>query len=130
LSEDLKPSRLVRARLKILDILRERHDGLTGLLVYSADAHVVTPLSDDIATIRSLMPSLHPDIMPQRGSNTEAAIARALQLLRDAGAAGGDLLLVTDGVVEEAQANIHQQLQNSGTRLSVLGVGTDMPAPI
>lgn len=130
LSEDLKPSRLVRARLKILDILRERRDGLTGLLVYSADAHVVTPLSDDIGTIRSLIPSLHPDIMPQRGSNTEAAIARALQLLSDAGATSGDLLLITDGVVEEAQANINKQLQNSGVRLSVLGVGTDMPAPI
>lgn len=130
LSADLKPSRLVRARLKILDILRERRDGLTGLLVYAGDAHVVTPLSDDVGTIRNLMASLHPDIMPQRGSNTEAAVARALQLLRDAGATRGDLLLVTDGVVELATAEIKKQLQNSGVRLSVLGVGTDMPAPI
>jgi Ca-activated chloride channel family protein len=130
LTEDIKPSRLIRARLKIADILRERREGLTALLVYAGDAHVVAPLTDDNSTINNMLSALHPGIMPAAGSNTEAAIARALQLLRDGGATQGDILLITDGVIAEAQSAIRQQLQGGAFRLSVLGVGGDSPAPI
>lgn len=130
LTEDVKPSRLIRARLKIADILRERREGLTALLVYAGEAHVVAPLTDDTATINNLLSALHPDIMPLPGSNTEAAVARSVQLLKDARVPQGDLLLVTDGVVTEARANIRQLLGNTTFRFSVLGVGGDAPAPI
>lgn len=129
LTEDVKPSRLIRARLKIADILRERKDGLTALIAYAGEAHVVTPLTDDTATINSLLTSLHPNIMPLPGSQTESAIALALRLLEDAGIPRGDLLLITDGVVKDAHSAIAQQL-GSNFRLSILGVGSDSPAPI
>ena len=129
LTEDIKPSRLIRARLKIADILRERKDGLTALIVYAGESHVVTPLTDDTATINSLLTSLHPNIMPLPGSNTESAVTLALRLLQDAGLQRGDLLLITDGVVSDAQSAINQQLDNN-VRLSILGVGSDSPAPI
>lgn len=131
LSEDLKPSRLVRARLKIADILRQRGDGFTALLVFAGDAHVVTPLTDDIKTINNLLPDLSPNIMPLPGSNTEAAVTRAIALLQDAGIAKGELLLVTDGVESEAQNTIADQLKTqTNFRLSILGVGTANPTPI
>jgi len=130
ISEDIKPSRIVRARLKIADILRERKDGQTALVVYAGEAHTVTPLSDDNATIISLLPALQPNIMPLQGSNTEAAIERGIKLLHDAGATQGDLLLITDGVVTEAFPKIHQLLANKNIRLNILGVGTNQPAPI
>ena len=131
LSEDIKPSRLIRARLKIADILQRRRDGYTGLVVYAGDAHVVTPLSDDYNTIANLLPDLSPRIMPLPGSNTEAAVSRALQMLADAGLSQGELLLLTDGVEAAAQDNIQQQLQaHPQVRLSILGVGTTKPTPI
>lgn len=129
-SEDVKPSRIARARLKIADILRERKDGQTALVVYAGEAHSVTPMSDDNATILSLLPSLTPNIMPLQGSNTEAAIERGIQLLHDAGATQGDILLITDGVVPEAFAAINQLLSNQKIRLHILGVGTQQAAPI
>lgn len=130
MSEDLKPSRLVRAHLKLIDILRERRDGLTGLLVYGGEAHAVVPLTDDSSTIQGLVAALHPDLMPKAGSNIEAAVKRALEMLADGGAPEGELLLITDGVAESALPNIRRQLQASRYRLSVLGVGGDVPAPI
>jgi Ca-activated chloride channel homolog len=130
LSEDVKPSRLARAKLKITDMLRARKDGQTALVVYAGDAHTVTPLSDDSATINSLLQALSPNIMPVPGSNTEAAIERGLQLLRDAGANGGDLLLITDGVVPEAFGRIRNLLATSKVKLSIMGVGGHEPAPI
>jgi Ca-activated chloride channel homolog len=131
LTEDIKPSRVIRARLKIADLLRERPDGQTALLVYAADAHVVTPLTDDAKTINNLLPMLSPKLMPAQGSNTEAAVTRAIKLLQDAGLQQGDLLLITDGVESVAQKTINDLLkQNPGIRLSILGVGGKEPAPI
>lgn len=131
LTEDIKPSRIIRARLKIADLLRERQDGQTALLVYGANAHVVTPLTQDSKTISNLLPMLSPNLMPAQGSNTEAAVARAVQLLKDAGLNQGDLLLITDGVTSDAQQTINENLQHeTGIRLSILGVGGKNPAPI
>ena len=129
-SEDIKPSRIARARLKIADILRERKDGQTALVAYAGEAHTVTPISDDSATIVSLLPSMHPTIMPLQGSNTEDAVARGIQLLHDAGASQGDLLLITDGVVLEAFDKIQSLLAGGKIRLNILGVGTTQPVPI
>lgn len=130
ISEDIKPSRIARARLKIADILRERKDGQTALVAYAGEAHTVTPLSDDTSTIVSLLSSMHPNIMPLQGSNTEAAVERGIQLLHDAGATQGDLLLVTDGVVPEAFNKIRSLLANKKIHLDILGVGTTQAAPI
>jgi Ca-activated chloride channel family protein len=131
MSEDIKPSRLVRARLKIADLLRLRKDGQTALLVYAGDVHVVTPLTDDTETINNIIPALHPNIMPAQGSNTEAAISRAIQLLKDAAITQGDLLLITDGVDKDAQSTIDEIMsRESQYRLSILGVGGTTPTPI
>ena len=130
ISEDVKPSRIARARLKIADVLRERKDGQTALVAYAGEAHTVTPLSDDSATIVSLLSSMHPNIMPLQGSNTEDAVARGIQLLHDAGATKGDLLLVTDGVVPEAFEKIRTLLAGQKVELNILGVGTTQPTPI
>ena len=78
---DIQPSRVQRARQKILDILSQRNEGVTGLVVYAGDAHVVAPLTDDRRTIENLLPALDPAIMPLPGSNPTAALEAAIDLL-------------------------------------------------
>lgn len=129
-AEDLKPSRLQQARFKLRDYLGERVDGLTALVAYAGEAHVVSPLTDDTTTIANLLPALHPGMMPLTGSNVEMAVDKALRLFTDAGMDRGDILLVTDGVIPEAFPTLRQKLLNSNVRLSVLGVGTPEGAPI
>ncbi len=125
---DIKPSRLVRARYKIADILKQRKDGQTALLVYAGDAFTVTPLTNDNATIASQLEALTPEIMPSAGSNTLTAVTKAVDLFRQAGLRNGQLLLVTDSVMAEEIDSIIKTL--GGYRLSVLGVGTAEGAPI
>ncbi len=129
-SEDIKPKRIVRARLKIADILKRRIEGETALIVYAGDAHVVTPLTDDNKTISALLPTLTPALMPLPGSQTEAGISRGIKMLNDSGLKQGTLLLVTDGVEKTAEKEIRNLLKNTDYQLSILGVGTDKGAPI
>lgn len=125
---DIKPSRLVMARYKIADILKQRKDGQTALLVYAGDAFTVTPLTDDNETIDSQLSALNTDIMPSQGSNTVLALEKAAELFRQAGLQKGQILLVTDGVEADKTLTAVKSLDKYS--LSILGVGTDDGAPI
>jgi len=127
-ASDIKPSRLVRARYKIADILRQRKDGVTAMLVYSGDAFIVTPLTSDVATIESQLNSLSPAIMPSAGKNSAAAITLAVNLLRQAGQQQGNIFLITDGIADDMSASLIEAL--GSYRLSILGVGTIEGAPV
>jgi Ca-activated chloride channel family protein len=127
---DLKPNRLVRAQLKIADILRQRREGQSALIVFAGDAFTVTPLTDDGKTIAALLDSLEPGLMPTLGSRPELAIEQGRRLLQQAGLAEGDLLLITDDDQPEAAIAEARLLRKDGYRLSVLGVGTAAGAPI
>jgi len=129
-SADLPPTRIDRARQKLLDLLTERREGQTGLVAYAGDAHVVTPLTDDTPTIANLLPALHPDMMPVPGSDAGAAVALGLELLHSAGVRRGGLLLVTDGISEGDRRTVTGHLRGTGVQLDVLGVGTRTGAPI
>ncbi|MFK8049987.1 MAG: VWA domain-containing protein [Halioglobus sp.] len=127
---DLAPSRLDRARQKLLDLLQLRREGQTGLVAYAGDAHIVTPLTDDHPTIANLLPALSPDMMPVPGSDAAAAIKLAIELMHSAGVAQGKIVLVTDGVDSEGRTDIAKLISATGMSLSVLGVGTPNGAPI
>jgi len=129
-SKDIPPSRYARAKHKLGDLLKAYNEGETGLIVYSGDAHVVTPLTGDTNTINNLVPSLRPEIMPIKGSNALAALKSAVDLLQNTGHQTGNIILITDGIEDqqiESILNIHQL---SLYKLSILGVGTEAGMPI
>lgn len=131
LAEDIKPSRLERARYKLIDILKNRSEGFSALVVYGGAAYTLTPLTEDSNTIISLVPVLHPTLLPEYGSNTEDAIETALELAVNGGYQQGDLLLITDEVSRSAFNSIQSMISKAGKfRLSILGVGTQQGAPI
>lgn len=131
LAEDIKPSRLARARYKLIDILQNRAEGFSALVVYGGEAYTLSPLTEDSNTIISLIPTLQPSLLPVYGSNTEEAVETALELAINGGYQQGDLLLITDGVASPAFATVQSMIKRAGKfRLSILGVGTPQGAPI
>ncbi len=131
LAQDLKPNRLTRARLKLIDLLKLREEGTTALIAYSGESFVVSPLTDDADTVAALIPALDPYIMPSHGSLVESAIEQAVELVLNAGLVQGNFLLVTDGVSASAQTTLNQTIKEHGDfKLSILGIGTKDGAPI
>ncbi len=134
-STDVAPSRLARARFKVSDALNRLSEGMTGLVVFRGDAHIVTPLTRDTRTIANLMQALAVDLVPAEGDR----VAPALDLARDMlGRAGGEaptmngsILLVTDGVSDISGAlRQASTLRQAGRPLSVLAVGAAQTAPL
>jgi len=130
-SSDINPSRLTRARHKVADILKLRSEGQSALIAYAAQAFVVTPLTEDVATINALLPSLSTDIMPSQGSKADKALEQALELFANSGVTNGDILLVSDGFTASELDAMQSLLKNSPQfRVSVLGIGTEEGGPI
>ncbi|MCX4029852.1 VWA domain-containing protein [Endozoicomonas sp. SM1973] len=129
-ADDLKPNRLTRAKRKLRDLLKQRQEGLTGLVAYAGEAYTIAPLTDDGQTIANLVKALSPEIMPVTGSRADRGINQALELLNNSEAGGGDILLMTDGIEKETLQTIKQQLKNTPYQLSILGIGTKEGAPI
>jgi len=130
-AEDVKPSRLKRAVFKIQDILKRNKEGRTGFVVFAGDAHVVVPMTEDVETIKSMLPSLSVDIMPVSGDSLMPALHMATMLLKQGGAKAGEILLLSDGVADAAASiSVASELRKRGIHLSVLGIGTEEGAPI
>jgi Ca-activated chloride channel family protein len=130
LSPDLEPSRLVRARYKVSDILKQSRDGQTALVVFAGDAFAVAPLTHDTDTIEALLRPLQPGLMPVQGSRVDLGLQQAASLMQQAGIRQGDILLVTDGFDGQRAIDAAAQVYKDGYRVSVLGVGTDAGAPV
>ena len=126
---DIKPSRLARARFKIADLLKLRREGQTGLIVYAADAFTVTPLTDDAATIASLVPTLDTAMMPAQGSRPDRALALARELFTHAGIRHGNVLLITDAIDEQYRSALSDSA-TAGYPVSILGIGSRDGAPV
>ncbi len=130
LASDQKPNRLTRAKHKLMDLLEQRKEGNTALIVYSGDSYVVTPLTDDINTLKSMLPPLDPFIMPAMGSRPELAIEQSIEVLKNGAGTGGKILLITDGIEAKNLQQIDSLLKNTPFPLSVLAVGTEQGGPI
>ncbi|MEM9384402.1 MAG: VWA domain-containing protein [Pseudomonadota bacterium] len=126
---DLTPSRLERARLKVIDLLERREDGQTALVSFAGLPFVVSPLTSDAATIQSLVPVLEPDIMPSGGSRADRALRLAGDLIDGGGDGSGNILLVTDNAMAR-DVGVARALAERGIRTSVMGVGTREGAPV
>lgn len=127
-AEDIKPSRLIRAKQKLTDLLKLRKEGQTALVVFAGSAFVVTPLSDDQETVLAQLQSLTTDIMPQQGGDIDAGMLKALALFKQAQVQHGVVITLTDS--ERFSSSVVNELVQAGHSLNVIGVGTTSGAPI
>ncbi len=128
---DLTPNRVTRARYAIDDLLAAARDARVGLVVFADEAFTAAPLTEDVATVRALLPPLAPQIMPSPGDRLAPALEQAAKLLHQAGDKAGRVILLSDGFADAAAAfDAAQRLNNQGAILDVVGIGGVVGAPL
>jgi len=130
-AQDLAPSRMTRARYALDDLLGAAHDARVGLVAFGDEAFTVTPLTQDVATVRALLAPLAPDIMPSPGDHLAPALQQAERLLQAAANKDQRIVVLTDGFDDPAAVlTIAAKLRARGVTLSVVGIGTAGGAPL
>lgn len=117
---DIQPNRWTRAKFKLHDILSHRDVGQFGLLVYTEQPFVVSPLTDDGQTIDALLPALSQDILPIPGSNLAAALKEAKNMITQAGFTNGEILLLAAMPPNQAALSEVSNLAREGIDVSVI----------
>lgn len=125
LQNDIQPDRLTRAKFKLHDLLQHHDAGQFGLVVYTSEPFVVSPLTEDGQTIDALLSSLTPNIMPVKGNRLESALEQAQKLLQDAGSSSGEILVFTATLPSEPVVNTAEKLAQNGYFVSVLPILDD-----
>lgn len=126
---DIAPTRLERARQKVLDLAAARKGARTGLVVFSSTGHLVVPPTEDPAMLELYVPVLSPSLMPDDGKNVSAGLDIAEQLLANDPVAG-TIVFMSDGFDDKDADAFEQKAKQSRQQLLWLAVGTENGGPI
>lgn len=126
LADDVRPSRLERARLLISSLLEKLRGERVGLVVFSGTAFLQSPLSSDYEILRDFLPGLNPSYLPEGGTNYTALLNTALTAFGSSSSADRFLIVLSDGeATDDNWKPIATELKTKGIRIIGLGVGTD-----
>ena len=121
---DVRPSRLARARHKLLDAIDRSGSGSVALVVVRDEAFAVTPITDDPHVLREAIPLLETKLMPGRGVYPSRGIDEALRLLEPVGVRGARIVLLSDGTDADPAATeaAVRDAAGQGAHVSVLSI--------
>ena len=122
-TEDVTPSRLAVARAKLYELLGRLPQRPLSLTVYAASAHRVMPFTEDRGLVIELLQGLDAGVMPAQGSRASAGLRKAFQQVEAGGYSQADILLVGDGVDDDA-VKVTSELAGRGARVSLYSIAT------
>ena len=123
---DLSPNRLTRAKMEIKTLLEQKGvaDAESGLIVYTAEPFMISPLSDDAGLITNLLPAINFDIMPLNGDRPDRAINMAAEKIKAAGYNHGDIILFAAAAGTDFSAALEsaEKAAAAGIRVNTVNV--------
>jgi Ca-activated chloride channel family protein len=131
LAEDIKPSRLERAKRKVYDLCRMLEGDRIGLIAFAGTSFVQCPLTLDYGAFKLFLDYLEPDLIPVPGTSIGQAIRAAINSFSRRERTSKALIIITDGEDLEGNAlEAAQEAKKEGIRIFTIGVGQDGGAPI
>lgn len=131
LAEDVKPTRLDRAKLEIRD-LTERLDGdEIGLVLFSGASFVQVPLTSDYLTALNYLDSANPGAISRPGTVIGEAIRTAMGGFDDELNNQKVLIVMTDGEDRETDPlAVAQEAADANVLIYTIGFGTPEGQPV
>ena len=131
LAEDVKASRLERARREILDFLDVIEGDRVGLVAFSGMAFVQCPLTFDYGALKMFLSSLNPDLIPVPGTDLGSAIETGFSSFDVKSETDRVMLLITDGEDNENRGfKAAEKAVDMGVKIFIFGIGDPSGGPI
>jgi Ca-activated chloride channel family protein len=127
LAQDAAPNRLEKAKLAVLDLVRQARSDRLGLVAFAGTAFLQTPLTLDDQAFRQGVEALNAGIIAQGGTALSAAIRAALTAFEKGEDNHKVLVLFTDGEDHDAEGDTlaaAKEAAQAGMRIFTVGVGT------
>lgn len=124
LATDLRPTRLERARLAIVDLINQLKGDRIGLVVFAGNAFLQTPPTLDYSAFRENLNAVNPSSISRGGSNIGQALREAAKAFpKDNNFK--IVVLLTDGEdLEEQAIDVAREIAEDGIKVYSIGIGT------
>lgn len=131
MSEDVKPSRLDRAKNFISNFIDKLSNDRLGMIVFAGNAYMQMPLTVDYSAAKMYLRTINPGMIPTQGTNFAEAIDLAKQGFVKGDNSHKALIIITDG--EDNEGGVDEKIADAakeGIKIFTIGVGSESGSPI
>ena len=131
LLQDVKPSRLDRAKLEISDLISRLGGDTVGIVLFSGASFIQFPLTADYATARTYLNSASPGAITRQGTVIGEAIGTAMGGFNDQRVSQKVIIVMTDGENHEGNpVEASRQAAAEGAVVYTVGFGSPDGSPV
>lgn len=131
LAQDIKPSRLERAKQVISTIIDNSPDDKIGLVIFAGRAYLQMPLTVDHEAAKMYLASASPDDVPTQGTVISDALKMCDAAFNPNEKTFKSVLLISDGEDHDDDAIKEAgDLAKEGIMINTIGIGSPQGAPI
>jgi len=125
-AEDVKPSRLEKAKFEISQMIHQLKGDRISLIVFAGSSHMYLPLTTDYEAARLFLDQIDTNMIPTQGTALSSALQTGLSAFTEDESKYKVLVLVTDGEDHEGQAiDLASKASDRGMIIHTVGVGTE-----
>lgn len=130
-AEDIKPSRLEKAKHEIGKLIQKLKGDRIGLIVFSGKAFIQFPLTTDYSAANLFLSAVSVKSVPQPGTAIGPALQLALNSFKKDEETQKAIVVITDGEDHEGNLDaIVEEANNLGVKIYAIGLGSPQGAPI
>ena len=124
-AQDVKPSRLEKAKFEISQMIDELKGDRIGLIVFAGSSHLYLPLTSDYEAAQLFLDAIDTKMIPSQGTDLSTALRTAISAFNEESEKYKVMVLVTDGEDHEGAAvELVSKAYKLGIIAHVVGVGT------
>ena len=130
-AQDIKPSRLEKAKFEISNLIQKLRGDRLGLIVFAGEAFVQFPLTSDYSAANLFLSAADVNSVPEQGTAIAAAINLATKSFDYSSKTEKVIVLFTDG--EDHEGDIHGAIDNAkqkNIKIYTIGLGSPDGVPI
>jgi Ca-activated chloride channel family protein len=125
LAEDIKPSRLAKAKQILTRIIDERKNDKVAIVVFAGEAFIQLPLTPDTQSAKLFLETIDPSLVPVQGTAIGSAIDIGMTCFSNDEDIDKAIVLITDGEGHEGDAEgAAARAADKGVHVNVVGIGT------
>lgn len=131
LAQDIKPSRLERAKHELNQLINGLQGDRIGLVAFAGDAFLQCPLTLDYGAAKMFLDIMTPDLIPVAGTSISKAIYTAYKAFNEKERKYKVIILITDG--EDHEGSVAEEAESAskdGVVIYTLGIGSESGVPI
>lgn len=126
LAEDIKPSRISKAKHIVTNIISQLKTDRVGMVIYAGQAYPLLPLTTDYSVAKLFLQGINTDMISSQGTDIAQAVRIATDYFDSEFHNSRLMFILSDG--EDHEQSISEFIENAkekGIRIFTIGIGTE-----